>query len=155
MVMVGRTNRKQSSDKEQELINDLQRVRADFENYRKQVEAEKTRVSESAQAMTVMKLLPVIDNIERAVAHAPADLADNKWAQGIIALSKSLEKSLSDLGLVRINAKPGEPFNHDLHEAVMMEDGEGEREVIAEELRPGYALNGQVIRPSMVKVTRG
>jgi molecular chaperone GrpE len=141
-------------DKEQELINDLQRVRADFENYRKQVEFEKSRVADAARAETAMKLLPVIDNIERAIAHAPADLSNNSWAQGVIALGKNLEKSLSELGLTRINAKPGEPFNHDLHEAVMMEDGEGEHEVIAEELRPGYVLNGQVIRPSMVKVTR-
>lgn len=138
--------------KEQELINDLQRVRADFENYRKRVDAEKAGLTELTKATTIMKLLPVVDDIERAIAHAPKALANDKWAQGVVALGKNLEKSLNDLGLKRISAKPGEPFNPDLHEAVMLEDGEGEQEVISEELRPGYTLNGQVIRPSMVKV---
>lgn len=142
------------SKHEQELVNDLQRVRADFENYRKQVESDKVRLSELTKAATVIKLLPVIDNIERAIAHSPAELADNKWAQGVVAMGRSLEKVLNDLGLTKINAAPGEPFNHDLHEAIMMDEAEGDHEVIAEELRPGYSLNGQVIRPSMVKVTR-
>lgn len=140
--------------KEQELINDLQRVRADFENYRKRVEAEKASLAELTKAATAMKLLPVIDDIERAIAHAPAGLANDKWAQGVVALGKGLEKSLSELGLAKIDAKPGTAFNPDLHEAVMVDDAEGEKEVVAEELRPGYTLNGQVIRPSMVKVTR-
>ena len=145
---------KKPTKHEQELINDLQRVRADFENYRKQVENDKSRLSELTKAATIIKLLPVIDNIERAIAHVPADLKDNSWAQGVIALAKSLEKSLSELGLSRINANPNILFNHDLHEAVMLEDGEGKQEVIAEELRPGYMLNGQVVRPSMVKVKK-
>jgi molecular chaperone GrpE len=145
---------KKPSNREQELIGDLQRVRADFENYRKRVEVEKQGVSELTKAATVMKLLPVIDNIERAITHAPADLATNKWVQGIVALAKNLDKTLGDLGLSRISAKPGEPFNHEIHEAVMVDESEGEHEVIAEELRPGYMLGDQVIRPSMVKVTR-
>lgn len=142
------------SKHEQELIADLQRVRADFENYRKRVEIEKEGLVDLTKAATILKLLPTVDNIERALAHSPAELADNKWAQGVVALGRSLEKSLSELGVVRISANPGEPFNHDLHEAVMMEDAEGEHEVIAEELRPGYMFGDQVIRPSMVKVTR-
>lgn len=146
---------KKPSKNEQELIADLQRVRADFENYRKQVEADKVRTVDLTKAATVMKLLPVIDNIERAITHAPAELAKNNWAQGVVALGKNLDKSLAELGIERIDADPGMPFNHNMHEAVMMdEEAEGEHEVIAEELRPGYALNGQVIRPSMVKVTR-
>jgi molecular chaperone GrpE len=137
-----------------ELTADLQRQRADFENYRKRIEAEKTQLSQLTKAATIMKLLPVIDTIERAVAHAPADLAQNKWAQGVLALGKNLDKSLAELGLLRIEAAPGAPFNPNLHEAVMMDESQGEHEVIAEELRAGYTLNGQVVRPSMVKVTR-
>ena len=103
----------------------------------------------------VMRLLPVIDTIERAVTHAPADLAEDNWVKGVVGLGKNLDKSLTDLGLVRIAANPGTPFDPHLHEAVMMdEDAEGDHEVIAEELRAGYTLNGSVIRPSMVKVTR-
>jgi molecular chaperone GrpE len=144
---------KKPSKKEQELIDDLQRLRADFENYRKQVDNDKLRLSELTKAATIMKLLPVVDTIERAAAHAPAELADNKWAQGVVGLVKTLEKALGELHLTRIEANPGTPFDPNLHEAVMMEEGEGEHEVVAEELRAGYKLGDQVIRPSMVKVT--
>lgn len=137
-----------------ELTADLQRQRADFENYRKRIELEKNQVSELAKAATIMKLLPVVDTIERAIAHAPAELAENKWAQGIMGIQKNLEKSLSDLGLSRIEATEGTLFDPNLHEAVMMLDDEGEQEVVAEELRAGYKLGEQVIRPSMVKVTK-
>lgn len=146
---------KQAQDKEQELINDLQRLRADFENYRKRIEQEKQSIATQAQAATVMRLLPVVDTIERAITHVPEALADDAWAQGIVGLGKNLDKSLADLGLQRVPATPGTPFNPEQHEAVMMDDeAEGDHEVVAEELRAGYILNGSVIRPSMVKVTK-
>lgn len=144
---------KKPSKKEAELTADLQRLRADFENYRKRVDVEKANLTELSKAATIMKLLPVVDTIERALAHAPADLATNKWVQGVTSMAKNLEKSLNELGLTRIEAAPGIPFDPNLHEAVMMEDGEGEHEVVAEELRAGYMLGDQVVRHSMVKVT--
>jgi molecular chaperone GrpE len=138
----------------QELTADLQRLRADFENYRKRIDIEKQHIMQTASAATIMKLLPVIDTIERAIAHAPADLAENKWAQGVVAVGKNLDKTLAELGLVRIAATLGTPFDPTHHEAVMIDDTTGDHEVVAEELRAGYLLNGHVIRPSMVKVTR-
>lgn len=145
----------QQDNKEQELINDLQRLRADFENYRKRIDQEKQALSAQSQAATIMRLLPVVDTIERAIGHVPEALAEDKWAQGIVGVGKNLDKSLADLGLERITATPGTPFNPELHEAVMMdEDAEGAHEVVAEELRAGYLLHGAVVRPSMVKVTR-
>lgn len=138
-----------------ELTADLQRTRADFENYRKRVEGEKAAAKDIGQATAILKLLPVIDTIERAVQHMPTELQNNKWAQGIAGLIKNLEKSLENLNLKRIDSKPDAPFNPDLHEAIQFdEDAEGEHEVIAEELQPGYLLNGQPIRHAMVKVTR-
>ena len=138
-----------------ELTSDLQRTRADFENYRKRVELEKEQARAAGKSQAILKLLPVIDNIERAISHMPKDLAENKWAQGVSGLVKNLEKSLESLDLKRIEAKPGTAFNPDLHEAIQMdEDAEGDHEVIAEELQPGYMLGGSVIRPSMVKVTK-
>lgn len=138
-----------------ELTADLQRIRADFENYRKQVEREKTFAREAGQNSMVIKLLPVIDNIDRAITHVPENLADDKWVQGIVGLGKQLDKSLSDLGLVRIDAKPGTIFNPELHEAVRMdEDAEGDTEVVAEELQAGYMLSDRVVRHAMVAVTR-
>lgn len=138
-----------------ELTADLQRTRADFENYRKRVEQEKAAARTAGQASAILKLLPVIDNIERAIAHTPEDLQDNKWAQGIAGLVKNLEKSLEALNLRRIDAKPGAEFDPELHEAIQFdEDAAGEKEVIADELQAGYTLNGQPIRHAMVKVTR-
>lgn len=138
-----------------ELTLDLQRTRADFENYRKRVEAEKQAAQDLGQTKAIMKLLPVIDTIERAIANVPAELADNAWAKGVAGLSKQLDKQLKDLGLEKIDAKPGTPFNPELHQAVQFDEtAEGDKEVIAEELRAGYILNGAVARDAMVKVTR-
>lgn len=138
-----------------ELTLDLQRTRADFENYRKRVDMEKAAARESGQASAILKLLPVVDNIERAIAYMPEELNDNQWAQGVARLVKNLEKSLEGLNVKRIDAKPGTVFNPELHEAIQFdEDAVGETEVIAEELQGGYTLNGSVIRHAMVKVTR-
>lgn len=138
-----------------ELTADLQRVRADFENYRKRAEADKAATYQHGQAAAIMQLLPVIDNIERAIAYTPVELKENKWAQGVASLVKNLESSLERLNLKRIEASAGTAFDPELHEAIQMdEDAEGDHEVIAEELQAGYSLNGQPIRHSMVKVTR-
>lgn len=138
-----------------ELTGDLQRTRADFENYRKRSEADKLMARESGQATAILKLLPVIDNIERAIAYTPAELQDNAWVQSVAGLVKNLEKSLESLNLKRIVATPGTPFNPDLHEAIQFDDeATGEQEVIAEEMQAGYTLNGHPIRHAMVKVTK-
>jgi molecular chaperone GrpE len=137
------------------LTADLQRNRADFENYRKRVEAEKQTARSDGESLAIMRLLPVIDNIERAIVHIPEDLAENKWAQGVAGLVKQLEKSLESLNLKRIEASAGTTFDPELHEAIQVdEDAEGDHEVIAEELQAGYTLNGRPIRHAMVKVTR-
>lgn len=139
----------------EELTQDLQRTRADFENYRKRAEADKAATYQHGQSAAIVKLLPVIDNIERAIAHTPEELKDNKWAQGVSNLVKNLEKSLESLNLKRIESTPGSEFNPELHEAIQFdEDAEGEKEVIAEELQTGYMLSGQPIRHAMVKVTK-
>lgn len=138
-----------------ELTQDLQRTRADFENYRKRTEAEKLAARQHGQASAIMKLLPVIDNIERAIAYLPDDLKDNAWAQGVSSLTKNLEKSLEGMNVKRITATPGTVFDPELHEAIQVdEDAEGDHEVVAEELQAGYTLAGTPLRPAMVKVTR-
>ena len=138
-----------------DLTLDLQRTRADFENYRKRVEQEKEMARASGRAGAIMKLLPVVDNIERAIAHLPDNLKQDKWANSVVKLTKNLEKSLADMGVTRIEATSGIAFNPDMHEAVQFdEDAEGEHEVISEELQSGYMVDGVVMRPSMVKVTR-
>jgi len=128
-----------------ELTNDLQRTRADFENYRKQTELQRSQAMSAARFATVEKFLPLVDDFSRALATYPDQLAP---------LAKSFEKLLSSLGLSIVNSEPGTEFNPDFHEAVSVEDSEGETEVITETLRPGYLYEGTVLRPAMVKVGR-
>jgi len=138
-----------------ELTNDLQRNQADFQNYRNRVEQEKKTARLSGQTAAITRLLPVIDNIERAIAYTPPELKDNSWVQSVAGLAKHLEKSLESLELKRIDASKGVEFNPDLHEAIQFdEDAEGEKEVIEEELQAGYLLAGTPLRHAMVKVTR-
>jgi len=137
-----------------ELTLDLQRTRADFENFRKRVEIDKMMAKASGRVGAISQLLPVIDTIERAITHAPKELHDNAWVSGIIGVTKKLEKAMADLGVTHIDAKRGTVFNPELHEAVQFDESEGEHEVIAEELQAGYMLGDEVLRHSMVKVTR-
>lgn len=138
-----------------ELTVDLQRTRADFENYRRRTEQEKIAARQSGQESAIAKLLPVVDNIERAISHTPADLTEHAWVQGVSKLTKNLEGALQALNVHRIDAAKGTLFDPSLHEAIQFdEEAEGEHEVVAEELQAGYLLNGNPIRPAMVKVTR-
>ena len=138
-----------------ELTLDLQRTRADFENYRKRVDGEKQDAGKRGEMRAVMKLLPVIDTIERAIEHIPAELADNAWAQGVAGLQKQLDKMMTELKLERIVSAPGTAFDPDYHQAVQFdESAEGEQEVIESELQPGYIYDGAPLRHAMVKVTK-
>ena len=126
-----------------ELTNDLQRTRADFENFRKQVEVQKENAKKMAQLATVYKILPLLDDLDRAIGSY----------KELTPLAKSLEKTLKELKLVKIASGEGTEFNPDLHDAVMVE-GDGEKEIIAETLRPGYYYEGEILRPAMVKVRK-
>lgn len=137
-----------------ELMIDLQRTRADFENYRKRVETEKAMARAHGRVGAISQLLPIIDTIERATTHVPEELNDNAWVNGIIGLTKKLDKALLELDIKKIDATPGTPFNPEFHEAVQFDESDGEHEVIAEELQAGYMLGDDVLRHSMVKVTR-
>lgn len=135
---------KLTAEKE-ELLSDLQRTRADFENFRKQVDLQKEQVKKLAQDATVMKLLPLIDDMSRAISANPEVLAP---------VAKTLEKTMGELKLQKIETSENTEFNPDFHDAISMDEGDGEKEVIAEELRPGYLYNGEVLRPAMVRVKR-
>jgi molecular chaperone GrpE len=137
-----------------ETTEDLQRTRADFENYRKNVEIDKERYGNVVKNTTIEKLLPIIDDIERATSHLPAELADNDWAQGVAKLHEKFLKDLAYIGVAKINAEPGTVFNPEYHEAIQVDDEGGEQETVAEELRAGWLSGGEVIRPAMVRVKR-
>jgi molecular chaperone GrpE len=137
----------------QELIADLQRLQAEFMNYKRRVEDERIKLVQTGKEQAVIALLPVIDNIERAVAHEPDDIKNHAWVQGVTTLAKQLDGQLEAIGLKAIN-DIGEPFNPIRHEAVVMEDGDGETEVIAEVIQTGYQFSDTIIRPAIVKVKR-
>ena len=126
-----------------ELTADLQRTRADFENFRKQIELQKAQEKNAVRFATVSKILPLIDDLDRAISSYDE----------LKPLEKSLQKTLAELNLEKIDSNVGTEFNPDLHEAISA-DGEGEKEVISETLRPGYFYEKEVLRPAMVKVQR-
>ena len=128
-----------------ELTNDLQRTRADFENYRKQTEAQRLQAMSVAKYATIANFLPLIDDIDRAMT---------AYSEQLQPLAKSFTKTLSSLNLEKINSEPGTEFNPDFHEAISVEDEGGDVEVIAETLRPGYLYEGNVVRAAMVKVKK-
>lgn len=127
-----------------ELTEDLQRTRADFENFRKQVELQKENERKATKLATVYKILPLLDDVDRAIL---------SYNEQLNPLEKSLAKTLKELQLEKIVSDEGVEFNPDIHDAVMVE-GEGEKEVIAETLRSGYYYENEVLRPAMVKVKR-
>lgn len=126
-----------------ELTKDLQRTRADFENYRRQSEIQKEHYASVVKNATIMKFLPLLDDIDRAIAAN----------ESLRPLEKSLAKTLKELKLERVESKAGTAFNPDIHDAVMVE-GDGDKEVIAETLRAGYRYEGELIRPALVKVEK-
>jgi molecular chaperone GrpE len=136
-----------------ELTADLQRLQAEFINFKRRSEEERVRAVSAGKEQAVRSLLPVLDNVERAIAHEPADIKDHSWVKGVSSLAKQLETQMAALGLEKIGAV-GDAFDPEMHDAIAADDSEGDKEVIAEVLQPGYALSGQIIRHAMVKIGR-
>lgn len=129
----------------------LQRERADATNIRRRYDEHIASLQTVAKASVIRDLLPVVDNFERALKHTPVELSDNDYIKGIQGIVKQFEKTLKHLGVQKIKTV-GEIFNPHLHEAVSMEEGDGDHEVVSEELQPGYKLNDEILRPAMVRV---
>ncbi|HUB93452.1 MAG TPA: nucleotide exchange factor GrpE [Verrucomicrobiae bacterium] len=134
-----------------ELTAALQRERADATNLRRRHEEQVTALQSIVKADVIRDLLPVIDNFERALKHVPKEFESNDFVKGVQGVVKQFEKTLADVGVARIKTV-GEPFDPRLHEAVSMDEGDGDREVVSEELQAGYQLGDEVIRHAMVRV---
>ena len=134
-----------------ELTEALQRERADAINVRRRTEEDKATLGDFYKVMILREFLPALDNLERAIKHAPKDLADHDYVKGVQGVVKQFEQSMAQLGIERIKTV-GEKFDPNYHEAVHMEEGGGGVEVVCEELQPGYLLGDEVIRHAMVKV---
>jgi molecular chaperone GrpE len=135
-----------------DLLDTTRRLQADFENYRKRVEREKTTLAERSTEKLLGELLPVLDSFELAVRNLEGSDVDEKVRKGIELVYAELASVMERAGLERIEAN-GAPFDPNEHEAVMQDDGDGEPHV-DDVLRTGWKLKGRVLRPAMVKVTR-
>lgn len=135
-------------------LDDLKRLKAEFENYRKRILKEQTEVVERASAHLVGRLLPVLDNFDLAVSAAEATRDFDRMLRGVELVFGELKEVLATEGLTEIEAK-GKKFDPSLHEAAVEVPGDPDGDlIVAEVLRPGYRFGGRVLRPAMVKVTR-
>ena len=136
-----------------DLTDALQRERADITNIRRRHDEQMAGIKNMVKAQVVRDLLPAIDNLQRALAHAPKDLAGHDYVKGVSGVIKQFEKALRDLGVTKIKTV-GTPFDPNLHEAVSMDSNGSGHEVVSEELQPGYVLDDEVLRHAMVRVGR-
>ena len=131
----------------------LQRLQAEFENYRKRVLKEQTQAVELAGRPVIMRLLEVLDDFDLALMHAQDRPDFDRFLHGVELVYAKLVDTLRAEGLERIDAQ-GKPFDPEQHEA-LMQSGHGEGDpVVADVLRPGYTLKGRVLRPAGVRVER-
>ena len=135
------------------LTEAIQRERADAMNMRRRHDEQIMNLKSTLKADVVNDLLPVIDNFERALKHVPEELKENDYVKGVQGVVAQFDKTLADMGVKRIQTI-GEDVNPHFHEAVGIEDGEGDKEVVSEELQAGYQIGDTVIRHAMVKVTK-
>jgi molecular chaperone GrpE len=134
-------------------LEQLQRERADFLNYKRRVERERAEDRERTREETLRQLLPGIDDIDRALNHLPEDLRGHPWAAGVSLARERFLEALRRLGVERVG-HTGERFNPELHEAVVYQaDPEAREQRVKNVMRPGYRLGPRLLRPAQVIVT--
>ena len=148
--------KKGKTDKQKERIAELEdrviRQMAEFENFRKRTEKEKSFMFETGARSIIEKILPVVDNFERGLAAIPEAEKNSSFAEGMNMIYKQLMTELDNLD-VKVIPAVGTEFNPDLHNAVMqVESDEYETGIIAQEMQRGYTYRNTVVRHSMVSV---
>lgn len=139
-------------EKIEELTDKLTRQMAEFDNFRKRSEKEKSQMYEIGAKDIIEKILPVVDNFERGIAAVPEEEKSNPFAEGMEKIYKQLMTTLEEIGVKPIEAV-GQEFDPDFHNAVMhVEDEEVGENIITEEFQKGYLYRDSVVRHSMVKV---
>lgn len=153
MKKFGRKNKKDKKDEKiEELTDRLTRQMAEFDNFRKRTEKEKSQMYEIGAKDIIEKILPVVDNFERGIAAVPEEEKSNPFAEGMEKIYKQLMTTLEEIGVKPIEAVDQE-FDPDFHNAVMhVEDKEVGENIITEEFQKGYLYRDSVVRHSMVKV---
>lgn len=136
----------------EDLTDRLKRSMAEFDNYRKRTDKEKSAMYEIGAKDIIEKILPVVDNFERALAAVPEELKGSAFTEGMEKIYKQFMKTLEDMGVTPIEAV-GKEFDPNFHNAVMhIEDESLGENVIASELQKGYLYRDSVVRHSMVQV---
>jgi molecular chaperone GrpE len=136
-------------EKTQSYMASWQRSAADFQNYKRRVEQEREELSRLASAALIMNLLPLVDDLERALQNVDARLAGLTWVDGIRLIHRKFQALLDMSGVTEIEAD-GQSFDPTVHEAVMFGDGEDGK--VLSVVQKGYKLGGRVLRPAMVVV---
>ena len=151
--LFGKKNKKDKKDEKiEELTDRLTRQMAEFDNFRKRTDKEKSQMYEIGAKDIINKILPVVDNFERGLAAVPEEEKKNPILEGMEKVYKQLMTTLEEIGVKPIEAV-GQEFNPDFHNAVMhVEDEELGENIIAEEFQKGYTYRDSVVRHSMVKV---
>jgi molecular chaperone GrpE len=140
-------------------LDGWKRTAADFENYKRRKEAENKELVEFAKEVTVAKLLPILDSLEQALKHMPETAAEGfadkyqNWQTGVNGIVLQLDKALGELGVKKIEAV-GKKFDPNFHEAVREVESEAPDGMVVDELQTGFELNGKVIRPSQVVISK-
>lgn len=136
-----------------EYLDGWQRARAEFANARKRLERERAEAYHNASVDYAKKLLPILDDFDRAMENLPSDIGQDNWFEGISLVRRKLESILDGLGVEAIEVI-GQSFDPNLHEALaLLESDEFESGIVVEELQTGYRLGDRIIRPSLVNVS--
>ncbi|HBY93548.1 MAG: nucleotide exchange factor GrpE [Ardenticatenaceae bacterium] len=138
-----------------EYLDQWRRTAAEFQNFRRRQERERQELVKNANAQLLMRLLPVLDDLQRAAQHVPEELRDNEWVNGILMIERKLWAVVEQAGVRPIEAAPGMSFDPHLHDAVVAEPSEAiPSGHIIDELERGYTLYDKVLRPAKVRVAR-
>jgi molecular chaperone GrpE len=141
--------------KSDEWLDQYRRSVAEFANYRKRQERDKQQQTVRLSMDVMQKLLPVVDDLQRAIKNVPGELAQVSWVQGIDLIERKLEAILSEFQVVPIQAL-GAMFDPNFHASLMQADSDAyPAGTVMEELQTGYMLGDQVLRPTLVKVSNG
>ena len=135
----------------EEQLRGWQRAQADYTNFRRRVDQEREEFVRYAEAGIIRDLLPVLDDLERALANLPAELRDAPFVEGVNLIDRKLRSLLDQHGLKVIEAL-GKEFDPHEHEAVMRDGDAGEATIVTGELQRGYRLHDRVLRPTLVRV---
>lgn len=137
---------------DQRYLEHLQRLKAEFDNYRKRVDRERAQLEDRITGDFCKKLLPILDNLERALTHTRG--SSDAMLAGLELVRQNLWGLLEREGLSRVPAV-GRAFDPHIHEAVMVEgDHSGQGEIVTEEIQGGYQYRGRLLRPAKVKVSK-